>query len=124
MYTSAAYHNAFIALTLTVSKTSNQHEELGSSCKTRDFADLSKLINWFEYDSHNPFDPESTELVALDSGMSVNEDVNSNNAEAIGMAIQEKLNNVSLHAASIERSGQAVTLNSLKPTLSIRDDKW
>ena len=30
---------------------------------------------------------------------------------------------MSLHAASIKRSDQAVTLNSLKPTLSIGDDK-
>ena len=52
-----------------------------------------------------------------------NEDVNCDNAEAIGMAIQEKLNNVSLDAASIRRSDQAVTLNSIKPTLSSGDDK-
>ena len=61
--------------------------------------------------------------MALDSGMIANEDVNCDNAEAIGMAIKEKLNNVSLHAASIKRSDQAVTLNSLKPTLRIADDK-
>ena len=61
--------------------------------------------------------------MALDSGMIANEDVNCDNAEAIGMAIKEKLNNVSLHVASIKRSDQAVTLNSFKPTLSIADSK-
>ena len=61
--------------------------------------------------------------MAIYSGMIANEDVNCDNAEAIGMAIKEKLNNVSLHAASIKRSDQAVTLNSLKPTLRIADDK-
>ena len=64
MHASATYHNALSTLAQTVHKTSNQHEELSSSHKTRDFADLSKLINWFEYDSQNPFDPERTELVA------------------------------------------------------------
>ena len=121
MHASATYHNALSTLTQTVHKTSN--EELGSSRKTRDFADLSKLINWFEHDSHNPFDPEPTELVALDYGMIANEDVNCDNAEAIGMAIQNKRNNISLHAASVKRSDQAVTLNSLKPTLSNGDDQ-
>ena len=76
MLASATYNNARSTLTRTVSKTSSQYEELGSSCKTRYFADLSKIINWFEYDSHNPFDPRRTELVALDSGMIANEDVN------------------------------------------------
>ena len=61
--------------------------------------------------------------MALDSGMIANENVNCDNAEAIGIAIQEKLNNVLLHAASIKRSEQAVTLNSLKPTLSNGDDR-
>ena len=61
--------------------------------------------------------------MALDSGMIANEDVNCDKAKAIGMAIKEKLNNVSLYAASIKRSDQAVTLNSLKPTLRIADDK-
>ena len=60
MHASATYHNPLSTLTRTVHKASNQHEELGSSCKTRDFADLSKLINWFKYDGHNPFDPERT----------------------------------------------------------------
>ena len=61
--------------------------------------------------------------MALDSGIIAKEDVNNDNAEAIGIAIQEKLNNVSLHAASIKSSGQAATVNSLKPTLSIGDNK-
>ena len=60
-HASATYHNTLSTLTWTVQKTSNQRKELGSSYETRDFADLSKLINLFEYDSHNPFDPEHTE---------------------------------------------------------------
>ena len=55
--------------------------------------------------------------------MIANEDVNCDNAEAIGMAIQEKLNNVSLHAAGIKKSDLAVTLNFINPTLTIGDDK-
>ena len=55
--------------------------------------------------------------------MIANEGVNCDNAEAIGMAIQEKLNNVSLHAAGIKKSDLAVTLNFINPTLTIGDDK-
>ena len=55
--------------------------------------------------------------------MIANEDVNCDNTEAIEMAIQEKLNNVSLYAASIKSSDHVVMLNSLTPTLGIGDNK-
>ena len=55
--------------------------------------------------------------------MIANEDFNCDNAEAIGMAIQEKLDNISLHAACIKKSDLAVTLNFINPTLTIGDDK-
>ena len=45
MHASATYHNALINLTRNVHKTSIQHAELRRNRKTRDFADLSKLIN-------------------------------------------------------------------------------
>ena len=35
VHASATYHNGLSTLTRTIHKTSNQHEELGSSCKTR-----------------------------------------------------------------------------------------
>lgn len=47
MHGSGTYQTTLSALTRTVHKISNQHEELGSSHKTRDFAYLSKLINCF-----------------------------------------------------------------------------
>ena len=110
-------------LTQTVHRTRNQDEKLGISRKTIDFADLTKLINWFECDSIITLTQSVLNWWPLDSGMIANEDVKCDNAKTIGMAIQKKLNNVSLHAASIKRSDQAVTLNSLEPTLSIGDDK-
>ena len=61
--------------------------------------------------------------MAIYSGMIADEDVNCDNTEAIEMAIQEELNNVSLYVASIKSSDQAVMLNSLTPTLGIGDNK-
>ena len=92
---------------------------MSSSRKAREFADLLELINWLEYDSHNAFASERTELLTLYSVMFANEDVKCDNAEAIGMAVREKLNNVSLHAASINRYDQTEILNYLNLTLGI-----
>ena len=61
--------------------------------------------------------------MTLYSGMIANEDVNCDNTEAIERAIRKKRNHVSLYAASIKRSDQAVMLNSSYPTLGIGDNK-
>lgn len=94
---------------------------MSSSRKAREFADLLELISWLEYDSHNAFASERTELLTLYSLMFANEDVKCDNEEVIGMAVREKLNNVSLHAASINRYDQTHPIGMINLTLGIGD---
>ena len=109
MHASASYHNALSSPTQLQQKTSDQHEELGRSRIQRDFNDLQKLITWFDYQSHDPFDSTRQKLQSLDSGMIANESVNCDNAEQVGMNIQENLDKIPLSEASVKRSEQTVT---------------
>ena len=70
-------------------KTSHQHEEIGKNRMKRDFNDLQKLILWFSSTSHDPFDTNRQSLQTLDSGMIADENINCDDAEAVGNAIQE-----------------------------------
>ena len=116
----ASCHNALSYLTQTQDMTSDQHKELGQSRNLRDFNGLQKPITWFQYQSHNPFNPDQHQLQALDSALialSVNRD------ECVGRSIQDSLDGVSLKKATVRRSAQATTLSSLKPSVKSGNEK-
>ena len=122
MHASASYHNAISSPTQTQHRTSDQHEELGHSRQLRDFNDLQRLITWFQYQSHDPFDPDRHQLQALDSGLIADETLNCDDAECVGNSIQESLDGISLGESTIKPSTQAVTLRSLKPSIKIENE--
>ena len=119
MHATAGYHDALSTLTKNQNKTSDQHQDLGKSRLQRDYNDLQKLITWLDHQSHNPFDANRTNLQALDSGVIADESVTCDDAENIGMMIQQSLDNVMLSQASIKRSKQATTFAGLKPSIKL-----
>ena len=111
MHATASYHHALS--TLTKNQNSDQHQDLGKSRLQREYNDLQKLITWLDHQGHNPFDANRTNLQALDSGLIADESVTCDDAENIGMMIQQCLDNVMLSEASIKQSQQATTFASL-----------
>ena len=123
MHECARYHDAMCSLTKIQHVTSEQHVDLGQSRKQRDFTDLQKILTWFQYQSHDPFDPSRPQLQALDSGLVANDSVNCDDVEAVGNRLQEKLDGMSVNKASIKRKVQALTLTTLKTSVKVGDEE-
>ena len=113
MHATASY-NALSCLTQTQHRTSDQHEEPDQSRKLRDCNDLQKLVTWFQYQGHNPFNPDRHQFQVLHYGLIADESVNCLEAECVGRSIQDSLDEVSLKEATVKQSAQATTLSSLK----------
>ncbi len=60
-------HDAITTMTKLKSTTSEQHVDLGVSRCTRDYKDLKKIQEWFNY--HEPFDMDEKKLRSLSSGL-------------------------------------------------------
>ena len=119
MHRCASVQNAMCNLTGLQHRTSEQHIELGKSRVKRDNEDLTKLMNLFEI--HNPFDVTESLLKSLSTGLTISDmmDVNCDEAEKVGYAIQSKLDGVCLEEAKIKRKDKVTTLDSLRPGVKI-----
>ena len=104
MHASASYQDSMSSLTKQKNETSHQHAELGQSRMRRDHKDLQKVMEWFEYETHNPFDPKRTSLQSLITGMIADESINCDDAERIGHMIQLDIDGQSVSNATIKRS--------------------
>ena len=58
MRVTASCHNTLSYLTQTQHGTSDQYKELGQSRKLRDLYDFQNVITCFQYQGHNPFNPD------------------------------------------------------------------
>jgi len=99
---------------------SEQHLEMGCKRRKHDFEDGKRFHRWFE--TRNPFTYKDCDLHSLSLGtVSIDgkDNVNCENAEAIGKRIQEHLNGVVFTNAKIKRKDQAQPLAALKKTLKI-----
>lgn len=123
MHKCAAVHEAMTSLTNAKHKTSEQHSELGESRSTRDYSDLNTVQTWF--DQHEPFDTNETRLRSLSSGLTASEGdgVNCHEVEKVGACIQRKLDDIKIPEASIKRSDQIKSLDSLYPGVQIDKQK-
>ena len=84
--------------------TSEQHVELGTSQKSRDFIDLVKIIQWLL--SFNPNVLTNSNLKSLQSGLSSSKEkdgVNCEDAETIGASMQTKLDNKAFNDICFKR---------------------
>ena len=90
----AEVHEAMTELSGSKHTTSEQHVELGTSRKSRDFIDLVKIIQWLL--TFNPFVLTNSNVRYLQSGLSSSKEkdgVNCEDAETFGANIQTKLDN-------------------------------
>ena len=121
MHRCAGIHNAMCSLTGEDRKSSEQHVELGSSRILRDNLDLDKIIKWFH--QHNPFDINERNLKCLSTGLTAADDqtINCDNAEQVGLAIQQSLDGLCVEDASIKRTDQVKCLDQLRDPIKIND---
>ena len=104
----AEVHESLSILTNLIHANSEQHVELGRSREKRDNTDLQKLLLWFNCDG--PLNLAEFCLKSLFTGLVASENINCDNAEAVGEAIQNALDNVCIEDAVIPRKAQVRTL--------------
>ena len=114
-----AVHDAMTTLTNLKTKSSEQHVDLGKTRQKRDIDDVNKMFNWF--DIHDPFDLSSQALRSISTGLQAQEDdqINCDNAEAVGFEIQLKLNDKLYCDSKIKRSEQVKPLASLSSKVKV-----
>ena len=96
---------------------------MGFKRRLSDFEDSRNFFEWFE--TRNPFTYEDTNLHYLSTGAVsiIGKDmVNCENAETVGLSIQQSLANVNFTDATIKRKDQLRSLESLTKRIKI-DDK-
>ena len=100
---------------------SKQHVELGVSRKNCDVSDLSKIQVWFR--EHNPFEG-GPELRSLSTGICNDGRVTCDNSKKVGKEIQEELDNVYFHDATIKRSLKVTNIESYQAYCLITSIDW
>ena len=116
-------HEAMTELSGSKHTTSEQHVELGTSRKSRDFIDLVKIIQWLL--TFNPFVLTNSNLRSLQSGLSLSKEkdgVNCEDAETIGANIQTKLDNKAFNDISFKKSNCAITLVALQKSVKCKNE--
>ena len=123
MHACASIHNVLTELTHNQHKTSEQHVDLGASRLQRDKADLAKLKDWLARIS--PFNEEEPFLKSISTGLTATKEdqINCDDAEQVGKAIQRQLDEVPFSRAKIKRKDQIRTLEYLKNGVQFQKDK-
>ena len=115
-------HEAMTELSGSKHTTTEQHVELGTSGKSRDFIDLVKIIQWLV--TFNPIVLTNSNLRSLQSGLSLSKEkdgVNCEDAETIGAKIQTKLDNKAFNI-SFKKSNYAITLVALQKSVKCKNE--
>ena len=118
----AEVHEAMTELSGSKHTTSEQHVELGTSRKSRDFIDLVKIIQWLL--TFNPFVLTNSNLRSLQSGLSLSKEkdgVNCKDAETIGANIQTKLDNTAFNGISFKKSNCIITFVALQKSVKCKN---
>ena len=123
MHACASIHNVMTELTHNQLKTSEQHVDLGASRLKRGKADLAKLKDWLARIS--PFSEEEPFLKSIATGLTATKEdqINCDNAEQVGKAIQRQLDEVPFSRAKIKQKDQIRTLEYLKNGVHFQKDK-
>ena len=120
----AALHEAVTALSDIRFGTSEQHLEMGATRPSRYYDDCNTFLSCFE--SRNPFNMDTNDLHSLSTGVvSVKgiDNVNCEDAEAIGARIHKMLDNVNLAEAKIKKKDQLSSLDSLTKMVKVSEKK-
>ena len=108
MHWSNSYCTALSPLTSNVHVASLQHHGLTKDPLKRFFSNFQKIRGWINFCSHDPFDSNHVNVLALDSGFIACEEVNCEQAEEIGQCVQEALNNVLCTRVLVKHSQKAI----------------
>ena len=118
----AAVHNAMTDLSGVRTATSEQHLGLGFKRRLSDYEDMVKFFKWFE--CRNPFAFDDSHLHSLSTGAVsdiAKDDTNCENAEALGLSIQQSLDNCNFLEAKIKKKDQLRSLSDLTRRVKIDD---
>ena len=113
MHRCADIHNAMSELTGAYRKTSEQHVVMSKSRIKQDNDDLATVKDWF--DLHEPFGKSKPCLKSLSSG-SVGNELNCDDAEIVGSAIQHSLDGMCMEDVTIKRNSKVKIFQDLLPT--------
>ena len=115
-------HSAMSITTNQHHTTSTQHIECGPSRQARDSKDLNTIIGQFK--QFNPFNTQDSSLRCVVTGLTAKEGdgINCDDAEKVGMQIQESLDNLTFNQAIVKRSMKVKTLTMLKPGVKINTE--
>ena len=107
-------------LTKAYRKTSEQHVDIAKSRIKRDNDDLAIVQDWF--DLHDPFDESEPRLKSLSSGL-IGDELNCDDAETVGLAIQHSLDGMCMEDVTIKRNSKVETFQDLQPIATIGEKK-
>lgn len=115
-------HDSMSKLTKHRFESSEQHRECGESRRRRDNKDVEALKKQLE--EFNPFDVQEPRLQNIFTGLSADDKdgVNCDQAEKVGLEIQQSLDNINVNKATIKRSKQVKTLATLLPAVKVNSD--
>ena len=121
MHRLAGVHGAMSALTGQIHQTSDQHVEEREARIERDQRDKTTLQNWFEDCSTFT---DTKELVSIANGItaSIESSINCDNAEEIGVKIQQSLDDVNYQMSKIKHSEKVKTMSSLLSAVKIDNE--
>ena len=115
----AVIHQAMTEVTGLTVKSSEQHVEMGVARRSRDYTDCQKFLEWLQ--QRNPFLYEDQHLHSLSIGLvsTDRDDVNCDEAEEVGLAIQEKLDGMRMLTCKIKRKDQVQSLITLQNKIKV-----
>ncbi|XP_065662104.1 uncharacterized protein LOC136084858 [Hydra vulgaris] len=119
-----AVHDSMSTLTKHRFESSQQHCESGESRRkkdTKDFKALKEQLNLF-----NPFEFQDSGLQCSFTGLCAdkNDEINCDQAENVGLEIQNSRNNIAVNQAIIKRSKQVKILAKLMPSVKVNGDAF
>ena len=123
MHSCVQVYDAMTSLTGLAHRTSEQHVELTSARRKRDFDDMAVVFNWVS--QHNPFDSSQPELRSLSSGLTASDGdvINCDAVEEIGQSLQKKVDNVNVWECWLKRIMQVRTIVELERGVKIDGEK-
>lgn len=99
--------------------TSEQHVDLRESRQTRDFTDMNTFKEWLLV--HNPFTRPTPFLTSISSGIMASEEVNCDDACAVGRASMKTMEGRVFSNIHLQRKNNIKPLSSVTKSIKIKD---
>lgn len=110
MAATASIVNAVESICGVTTTTSEQHVDLRESRQTRDLTDMNTFKEWLLV--HNPFNRPTPLLTSISSGIMANEEVNCDDAYAVGRASMKTMEGKVFSNIHLQRKNNIKSLSS------------